>query len=209
MKLTVADNGCGIAESIREKMYEPFFTTKDVGKGSGLGLAMVYGLLQSHHGAIEVDSEVGKGTAFHVYLPLIRSGPVKSLMAGDSMGIQAGNGETILLVDDEEIVLTSAAALLSHLGYQVITARNGKEALQLEGLDCIDLALLDVVMPEMGGVETALQLRRIQPDVPIIFAMAYDCKQVLDGNDIANSQILSKPFRLNYLSRTMRKMLAS
>jgi CheY-like chemotaxis protein len=119
-----------------------------------------------------------------------------------------GNGETILLVDDEEIVLTSASALLSHLGYKVITANNGRQALRVDDLASIDLALLDIVMPEMGGMETAEHLREIQPGLPVIFATAYDKTHVAaDSDRLVNSRIISKPFRINYLGRAIHQML--
>jgi len=208
LELSVADNGCGIPESIRDQLFEPFFTTKEVGEGTGLGLSTVYGVVQSHQGAIQIDSKQHKGTTFRIYLPLHGD---KSVEVENSSGVlPKGHGETILLVDDEEIVLTTTSALLTHLGYRVITAHTGLDALGKEGLDTIDVALLDVVMPEMGGIETAARLRAINPKLPIILATAYDRKKVLTKQDqMPNSWILSKPFRLKLLATTLMKSLQS
>jgi len=206
LELCVEDNGCGIPESIRDQLFEPFFTTKEVGEGTGLGLSTVYGVVQSHQGAIQIDSHEHQGATFRVYLPLHGE---QSVEAGNDSGtIPKGHGETILLVDDEEIVLTTTSALLSHLGYRVITAHNGFDALEKEDLETIDIALLDVVMPEMGGVETARRLRGMNPKLPIIFATAYDRNLVLSKQDrLPNSWILSKPFRLQLLATVLQESL--
>jgi len=208
LELSVGDNGCGIPESIRDQLFEPFFTTKEVGEGTGLGLSTVYGVVQSHQGAIQVDSKQHQGTIFRIYLPLHGE---QSVEVKNSAGLlPQGHGETVLLVDDEEIVLTTTSALLTHLGYRVITANTGLDALGKEGLETIDVALLDVVMPEMGGVETAGRLRAINPKLPIILATAYDRKKVLTKQDkIPNSWILSKPFRMQVLATTLMKSLQS
>jgi len=208
LELSVADNGCGIPESIRDQLFEPFFTTKEVGEGTGLGLSTVYGVVQSHQGAIQIDSKQYQGTTFRIYLPLHGEQSVE--VRNSAERLPQGHGETVLLVDDEEIVLNTTSALLTHLGYQVITANTGLDALGKEGLETIDIALLDVVMPEMGGVETAGRLRAINPKLPIILATAYDRKKVLTKQDkIPNSWILSKPFRMQVLATTLKKSLQS
>jgi len=208
LELSVGDNGCGIPESIRDQLFEPFFTTKEVGEGTGLGLSTVYGVVQSHQGAIEIESREHEGTTFRIYLPLHGEQSVE--VGNDSGALQKGHGETVLLVDDEEIVLTTTSALLTHLGYRVITAHNGFDALGKEDLETIDIALLDVVMPEMGGVETARKLRIINPKLPIIFATAYDRNLVLTKQDrLPNSWILSKPFRMQLLATTLKETLQS
>jgi len=206
LELSVTDNGCGIPESIRDQLFEPFFTTKDVGEGTGLGLSTVYGVVQSHQGAIQIDSKQHEGATFRIYLP---SHGEQVMKADNSSGqLPRGHGETILLVDDEQIVLTTTSALLTHLGYRVITAHHGLDALEKEGLDSVKLALLDVVMPEMGGVETAGRLRAINPNMPIIFATAYDRKKVLEKQDqLSNSWILNKPFRLQLLATALQDAL--
>jgi len=202
LELRVEDNGCGIPELIRDQLFEPFFTTKEVGEGTGLGLSTVYGVVQSHQGAIQIDSHEQQGATFRIYLPL--HGEQPEVVGNGSGVLPKGQGETVLLVDDEEIVLTTTTALLTHLGYRVITAHNGIDALEKEGLEAIDIALLDVVMPEMGGVETARRLRGMNTKLPIIFATAYDRNLVLTKQDrLPNSWILSKPFRLQLLATTL------
>jgi len=208
LKLTVRDNGCGIPELIRDQLFDPFFTTKEVGKGTGLGLSTVYGVVQAHHGAIAVESRPDAGAAFHVYLALHE--PESITLPLESEQIEPGHGETILLVDDEALVLNTTAMLLEHLGYKVLTARNGRVALNHPALETVDLALLDVVMPEMGGVDCARELRKRLPDLPIVFATAYDRHLVLDGvESMAGSIILSKPFRAQVLSMTIADLLPS
>ncbi len=206
--LSVGDNGCGIPESIRDQLFDPFFTTKEVGEGTGLGLSTVYGVVQSHQGAIEIDSKEHEGTTFRIYFPLHNEQSVE--YEERSEALPKGAGETVLLVDDEEIVLTTTSALLTHLGYRVITAYNGVDALGKDGLESVDIAVLDVVMPEMGGVETANRLRAINPDLPVIFATAYDRHLVLSKQDrLPNSSVLSKPFRLQALAKILKERLSS
>jgi len=208
LELSVSDNGCGIPESIRDQLFDPFFTTKDVGEGTGLGLSTVYGVVQSHQGAIQLDSKEHEGTTFRIYLPLHGEKPVET--DSNYEQLPRGNGETVLLVDDEEIVLTTTSALLIHLGYRVITANTGLDALEKEGVDTVDIALLDVVMPQMGGIETAKRLRGKHPNLPVVFATAYDRNLVLTKQDrLPNSCILSKPFRLQLLATALKEGLMS
>jgi len=201
----VQDNGCGIPESIRDQLYDPFFTTKDVDEGTGLGLSTVYGVVQSHQGCIELDSVESEGSNFRIYLPL--QGELEQHIESRENALPHGNGETILLADDEEIVRTTTSALLQHLGYQVITAYNGFQALTKAQDADIDLALLDVVMPQMGGVKAAEKLRRMMPDLPIVFATAYDRNLVLSKSPLPDCVILNKPFRLEMLANTLHTLL--
>jgi len=205
LELSVQDNGCGIPELIRDQLYDPFFTTKDVDEGTGLGLSTVYGVVQSHLGCIELDSVESEGSNFRIYLPL--QGELEQHTGSRASALPRGNGEMILLVDDEEIVRTTTSALLQHLGYQVITAYNGFQALSKAQEEHIDLVLLDVVMPEMGGVETAEKLRRMMPDMPIVFATAYDRNLVLSKKPLPDCMILNKPFRLQMLANTLHTLL--
>jgi len=208
LELLFSDNGCGVSELVRDQMFDPFFTTKDVGEGSGLGLSMVYGIVQSHQGAIEIESEEQQGTCFHIYFPLQEEG--EPALIENAIDMPHGNGEMILLADDEEIVLSTTASLLTHLGYRVITASSGVEALEKIGDEHIDMALLDVVMPEMGGIELANQLRSRLPDLPILFATAYDAKMVLTNETpLSNSMVMGKPFRLMTLSQNIQQVLTT
>ncbi len=206
LELTVSDNGSGIPAETLDRIFEPFYTTKEVGKGTGLGMSMVYGVVQSHQGAIHIDSEVGHGTCVSIYLPLAGGQSVKQ--DDSQMNIQHGQGETILLVDDEEVVRISGKELLEFLGYVVETACNGLEALEHEALGRTDLVLMDVVMPKLGGVEAAKQMRKRYPALPIIFATAYDRSQVLQGlTDFDYSRSITKPFRMKILSAALHDLL--
>ena len=206
--LLVHDNGCGIAEAHLEKIFEPFFTTKSTGKGTGLGLAMVYGIVQSHGGAIEVESQEGEGTSVHIYLPLIES----ELDDGeeDEGVLEAGCGEMVLLVDDDEDVRQTIEAVLSSLGYRVLAASDGEAGWRLfeEHGDAIRIAVLDVVMPRMSGPKLARKVRQVQPDLPILFQSGYgEDKMLSDIQKMARSRFLPKPVQTSELSRAIRQML--
>ena len=206
-RLTVRDNGCGITRNKLNHIFEPFFTTKEVGKGTGLGLAMVEGSIKTHGGTVEVESEADSGTAFHVYLPLseqqqtmeerVRAAPLN------------GKAETILLVDDEETLRTVISEVLESLGYTVLQAGNGKDALSIVASQQINLVITDIIMPEMGGIELAHEIRKLQKSTPIIFVTGYDREQALVmSEEIKHSLILNKPFEFESLSQTIRKLLS-
>jgi len=208
--LTIRDNGYGIASNHVNKIFEPFFTTKGVGEGTGLGLSMVYGSVQSHGGVIEVTSETGTGTTINIYLPSKEcpKNPRQTVQKNIIQTIE----ETILLVDDEESMLNTTVEVLNCLGYKVLKANNGEAALKTfkTHQDVIDLILTDVVMPKMGGVELAESIRRIDHAVPIIFATGYDKEHAISANDqIINSTIISKPFPFDELSQLMQRMIFS
>ncbi|PIQ64063.1 MAG: hypothetical protein COV97_11440 [Zetaproteobacteria bacterium CG11_big_fil_rev_8_21_14_0_20_59_439] len=206
--LSVQDNGCGIEPDALGKIFEPFFTTKEVGKGTGLGLSMLYGAVQTHGGVVEVESKPGQGSTFRIYLPLcVVDDPVESGNPAEPAG---GYGETILLVDDQEDLRTTSAQVLSVLGYRVLQAGTGREALQVfhEQQGGIDLILSDVVMPDMGGVELLQVIRGEGCKVPVILATGYDRQHVLDRSGLDEYCIvISKPFDFNELSRNIQTML--
>ncbi|MDX8410517.1 MAG: PAS domain S-box protein [Mariprofundaceae bacterium] len=207
--LSVEDNGCGIPEDQIEHVFEPFFTTKEVGMGSGLGLAMVYGAMKTHRGFVEVESTEGKGSTFHIYLPLLEPKEITAVLPQQGNAAK-GHGETILLADDEEDVREAFVEVLKTLGYKVLKARDGLEALELfkahQGE--IALAMLDVVMPQCGGILLAKRIRKINPDVPVIFMTGYDKEHVLgSGEQIQNSDAITKPFHFEVLSRSIRHLL--
>ncbi|MDX8389350.1 MAG: PAS domain S-box protein, partial [Mariprofundaceae bacterium] len=206
--LVVSDNGCGIAEDKQPHIFEPFFTTKEVGKGTGLGLAMVYGSIQTHDGVITVDSKLNKGTDFHIYLPLIETKAESPAELNDSF--IHGNGETILVVDDNEVVRSITSETLCEYNYQTHQACDGLDAFELfkEKLNEIDLVMLDIVMPQMGGGEVALKMRQLRPDIPILFMTGYDKEHVLKEHDqFERSEIITKPFQFNILSQVLRTLL--
>jgi len=207
--ISVADNGSGIKKSALEHIFEPFFTTKAVDKGTGLGLAMSIGAIQTHGGVIQVESRCGKGTVFRIYLPLVES-TLTSSSSTLNAELDVGRGECILLVDDNQSILNSTAAVLESLGYQVLTAEDGAEAVDIyrKHSGAIDLSILDVVMPHMGGVEVAEVIRALHLDARIIFSTGYDRDNVLRGNDqLLDVDVLSKPFSIHSLSHAIRRCL--
>lgn len=171
--LSVKDTGIGMTEEIKEKIFEPFFTTKDEGKGSGLGLAAVYGSVKEHGGFIEVDTEVGMGTTIMVYLPVIK-GKAPERLSEDVQGAPLGSG-TILLVDDEEFLRDAGTLLLSSLGYDVLLAENGEEAVDIyrQKKDEIDLVVLDMIMPVMNGEDAFNEMKKINNKVKVIIASGF------------------------------------
>ncbi|ATX82618.1 PAS domain S-box-containing protein [Mariprofundus ferrinatatus] len=206
--LTIKDNGYGIAEEHLSSIFDPFFTTKGVGKGTGLGLSMVFGAIHSHGGIIEVKSKVGRGTTFHIYLPIIKADPEEH-SATETLS-RSSAGETILLVDDEPSVLEVIGEVLEQLGYRVEKAENGIEALDLfnSKQGGIDLILTDVVMPKMGGLELAGRLRKQDAFIPIIFATGYDKRQEIErDNRLQGTVILNKPYSVELLDHTLATML--
>ncbi|NMC74638.1 MAG: PAS domain-containing protein [Geobacteraceae bacterium] len=171
--LSVADTGSGLDEGVRERIFEPFFTTKEVGKGTGLGLAVVYGIVRQHNGFISVRSEPGRGTTFTVHLPLVEGAP-DDREAGVEAPVPRGDG-TILVAEDEDAVRALMKAILVENGYRVIEAENGVEAVArfMENRDGIDAVLLDVIMPRMNGRQACEEIVKVRPDVKILFVSGY------------------------------------
>jgi two-component system NtrC family sensor kinase len=172
--LTVSDTGAGMDEGTRQRIFEPFFTTKEVGKGTGLGLAVVYGIIKQHEGLITVDSESGSGTTFRIYLPIFaeKTGEeTRNLQEEDSVG----GTETILLAEDDEAVRNLTKAVLTEFGYTVILAIDGEDAVKnfMANKDAIDLLLFDLIMPKKTGKEAYDEIRKIRPEIPAIFTSGY------------------------------------
>jgi signal transduction histidine kinase/CheY-like chemotaxis protein/HAMP domain-containing protein len=211
VRLSVTDAGCGMDAATMARIFEPFFTTKEVGKGTGLGLATVYGIVKQHEGWIEVTSEVGKGTTFHVFFPA-SSAPVeaKSSSAEPSANVPGGS-ETILIVEDEPVLRDMAHVILESCGYHVYEAGTGVEAIQVwkANHDRIDLVLTDMVMPEgMSGMELAQKLRQSRPELKVIFASGYSMED-LDTTFIRNGRalFLQKPYTHFTLAKAVRDCL--
>jgi len=208
--LSVEDNGCGIPHQQIEHLFEPFFTTKEVGKGTGLGLAMVFGAIKTHLGFIEVESTDGKGSTFHIYLPLDES--IEAVSAPLHEEVIEGYGETILVVDDEESIRRNNREILESMNYKVLEASNGLEAVDQfsENQHEIALILTDLVMPKLGGVEAVNRIRKVHPNVKVIISTGYDNDEVLQANSVAgNYAVLSKPFSVETLSKVIRDQLDS
>ena len=202
--LSMTDTGCGIAPDVLEHIFEPFFTTKEVGKGTGMGLAVVHGIIEQAGGLIDVDSVVGQGTTFRVYLPAV-DGTATS--ARDVSGAAARGFETILFVDDDEYVRRSSARALRARGYTVIEAPDGGAALGHMRTG-IDLLLTDVVMPRMDGRELAEAARAKVPSLKVLYTSGYTDDAVM-RHGILHGEVdmLEKPFRLDALAARVRQVL--
>ncbi len=207
--LAVSDTGTGMNKETQRHIFEPFFTTKDVGKGTGLGLATVYGIVKQSGGNIWVYSEVGVGTTFKIYLPRIIKQAESIELKETSDELLLGT-ETILLVEDEEMVRTLTRQILKMCGYTVLEARNGRDALLIYKIHAgiIDLLMTDVVMPEMGGRELSERLEQIYPQLPILFTSGYtDDAIVRHGVIAAATNFIQKPFTTTTLARKVRRIL--
>ena len=211
--LSIADTGTGIPASILGKVFEPFFTTKEVGKGTGLGLSTVYGIVKQSGGYIFADSKVGEGTRFTIYLPVHHVEEEKqsrrAVKKSEAENELWGSG-TILLVEDEPMVRTVAERALTRHGYQVLTANNGEEALEIiDRGEEIALLISDVVMPLMDGPTMVRVARKSRPELPILFMSGYAEEQLRKSIDIANVAFLPKPFSVQELAEAVRTALAS
>jgi CheY-like chemotaxis protein len=207
--LAVTDTGHGMDEETRKHIFEPFFTTKEVGAGTGLGLSTVYGIAKQNNGNVWVYSEPGKGTTFKVYLPVVKEERAAAPDKEEAPEVPAGT-ETILLVEDEEIVRELARQVLEQKGYKVLTARHGAEALivaeQYDGP--IHLLLTDVVMPEMNGKDLAERLLAIRSDLRVIYMSGYaDAAIFQNGSVPETANYLQKPFTPASLLRKVREVL--
>ena len=208
--LSVRDTGTGIDENTRERIFEPFFTTKEMGKGTGLGLAMVYGIIKQHEGFIDVSSKPGKGTTFEIYLPLIHS-ETGSANPKAVVPVRGGN-ETILLAEDDHDVRASTREILEKFGYTVIEAKNGEEAVYrfTENGAVIQLALLDMIMPKKGGKEACEEIRKMDPHMKILFSSGYtDDDNFIKGTPGRGYDVIQKPVHPNTLLKKIRDILDS
>ncbi len=203
--LKISDTGCGIPKEIIERIFEPFFTTKEKGKGTGLGLATVYGIIKDHKGYITVQSGVGKGTTFDIYLPVSGKTAYKTILPQQFF---LSGHEKILVVDDEEEVLKFIKDILETHGYKVIPARNPLAAVdtfkKLSGE--IDLVITDIVMPLMQGKELINNLKAIRPDIKIIAISGYS-DEIITKDKTTINEFVKKPFEVNQLLSIVRRLL--
>jgi len=207
VKISVADTGSGMDKATQQRIFDPFFTTKEKSRGTGLGLASAYGIIRSHGGAIKVYSEIGKGATFNIYLPKSQKEVKKKK---EISGEVIKGTETLLLIDDEEIIIEVCGEMLENLGYTVLSEKGGKEATATyqKDQDKIDGVILDMVMPVMGGSETYDRLKAINPDIKVLLSSGYSidglAKTILakgcDG-------FIQKPFNVKELSQKLRKIL--
>jgi nitrogen-specific signal transduction histidine kinase/CheY-like chemotaxis protein len=207
--ITVSDNGTGMRQEDIEKIFEPFYTTKETGKGTGLGLAMVYGIIKQHDGHITVQSELGKGTSFKICLPIVHKEEGASKKGTVEVVPESGT-ETILVAEDDEKLRKLSQIVLTQNGYRVILANDGEEAISkfIENQESIHLVLLDMVMPKKGGKEVYDEIRRIKPDIKVIFSSGYTAER-LDSHLLLteNINLLTKPVSPKDLLTRVRGML--
>jgi CheY-like chemotaxis protein len=207
--LIVKDNGSGISDEDKKHIFEPFYTTKGVGQGTGLGLSMSYGSVEAHCGVIEVKSTLGKGASFHIYLPAIKEKGIDTCHIDDSK-LTSGEGELILIVDDNAEVRDISKDVLESIGYRVIEAEDGLQAIAqfTARKEEISLIIMDVVMPHLGGVKAAERIKAIHPDVKVIFASGYDKDEALKHEMPSSSHVLlAKPYNIIELSHLIRQQL--
>jgi PAS domain S-box-containing protein len=206
--LRVSDTGCGMDQQTQDHIFEPFFTTKEVGKGTGLGLSTVYGIVTQNKGYIHVESAVGKGTSFTIYLPVMV--PEAAPVSGPAPSRPAGGTETILVAEDDESILNLTGITLRQAGYTVLTACNGEEAVQRfkENAGEIDLVLSDVVMPKLSGKEAMKQIHELKPAMPYLFVSGYSRHtQYTDFIEDRVLHFLSKPYESDVLLQKIRDLL--
>jgi len=207
VKISVTDTGMGMDQATQEKIFDPFFTTKEMGRGTGLGLASAYGIIKNHDGIIDVESEKGNGATFTIYLPASeKEVQVEKKVKSD---IVKGS-ETILLVDDEQMVIDVALKMLEKLGYRVLTAKSGTEAIETYQMknNRIDIIILDMIMPLMGGGEAYDRFKKMDPDIKVLLSSGYSIEG--QAREILNrgcNGFIPKPFDLIELSKKLREIL--
>jgi two-component system, cell cycle sensor histidine kinase and response regulator CckA len=205
--ISVSDTGHGMSQETVQHIFEPFFTTKGAGKGTGLGLAMVYGIMKHHEGFINCYSELGHGTTFRIYFPVVQM-ELEDLE--QESAVPQGGSETILLVDDEEFVCDIGSQILTRAGYTVLTATNGKEALDLyrNQKSDISLVILDLIMPEMGGKECFQELVNINSKVKVILSSGFLSDGTTeDATVLGVKGLVEKPYNMRQLLETVREVL--
>ncbi|HKI69304.1 MAG TPA: response regulator, partial [Verrucomicrobiae bacterium] len=213
--LTVSDRGCGMEAKVLNHIFEPFFTTKEVGKGTGLGLSTILGIVKQHDGWIDVSSEVGRGSSFRIYLPACNGIPApRSDNHTDYLALrESGQGETVLVVEDESSVCDLACSALEKHGYKVIRAADGPEAIQAweRSSEPVDLLLTDIVMPSgMSGSELAKELQTRNAQLKIIFTSGYSTEIIHEDSFRPNEiNFLPKPYDLQTLLKSVRQCLNS
>jgi PAS domain S-box-containing protein len=206
--ISVSDTGTGIADSVREKIFEPFFTTKEVGKGSGLGLAVTYGIVKQHNGFVDVESVPGKGATFNIYIPIVE---MEAGQPGHEADLRTEGGvETILLTEDDADTRTTMSEMLRMSGYKVREARDGVDAVELflEYRDEIDLVLLDVRMPRKDGRQAYEEIEAVRPGTKFLFMSGYTA-DIIDGHGISEKgyNFISKASVPEEILRKIREVL--
>ena len=207
--VSVTDTGAGMDEKTRERIFEPFFTTKEIGKGTGLGLAMVYGIVKQHKGYINVYSEIGKGTTFKIYLPLVETNIVEEAKTKEVITLIGGT-ETILLAEDDIEVRKLMRNVLEEFGYKIIEAEDGEDAVNkfAENRDSVQLLILDVVMPNKNGKEAYEDIKKLRADVRALFISGYTANIIHERGILEEGiNFISKPVSPGELLKTVREVL--
>ncbi len=208
--MSLSDTGTGMNDEVRAQLFEPFFSTKEKGKGTGLGLSTVYGIVKQSDGYITVETAVGEGTTFHVYLPRVENEATATEAVETAFAARSTGTETILLVEDDESVRELASEILAQSGYTVIEACNGVDALEIynEKPGEVDMLVTDIVMPQMGGKELARQLVDASPDLKVLFLSGYTSAAIVEHGLIdVERNFMQKPFTATDLSRKVRTLL--
>jgi two-component system cell cycle sensor histidine kinase/response regulator CckA len=208
--LSITDTGHGMDAAVLSRIFDPFYTTKEVGQGTGLGLSIVYGIVSGHGGHLTCYSEPEAGTTFRIYLPVAAGTPLRRERKGEGLEDILGGSETIMVVDDEKVILEVVQETLSHFGYTVITAGSGEEALVLhdeKGAE-IDLVIMDIGMPGMGGIRCLQELKARQPDLKVLVASGYSQDgRLKDIKDQGAAGFVAKPYRSQELMAAVRQIL--
>jgi CheY-like chemotaxis protein/anti-sigma regulatory factor (Ser/Thr protein kinase) len=208
LELSVTDTGCGIDPAIRDRIFEPYFTTKQKGQGTGMGLAMVHGIVSRQGGEMDVESEIGRGTTFRIFLPVSRE--TTSFDQVVSTEDMAGGGERILLVDDEEQIVAVTGELLESLGYSVTGRTSARESLLLfSGSSAeFDLVITDLTMPYLTGLELCKKMKEVRPDIPVILFTGYQEDFSSDAAKAAGvDAFFMKPLSFKEMARIVRTTL--
>ncbi len=209
VQLAVSDSGSGMKQEVLTQIFEPFFTTKG-GLGTGLGLAVVYGIMKAHGGFIDVETGLGQGTTFYLYFPVIQQSPVMSAPSKTKPETRTGNGERILTIEDEEPLQNFLSTILTENGYNVLLASDGLEGLKIyrQHMKEIDLVLLDMGLPEMSGREVLSDLLLLNPDAAVVSASGYLEPNVeADSLEMGAREFLPKPYRVEELLTKVQRAL--
>ncbi len=208
--VSISDTGMGMDETTKEKIFEPFFTSKEVGKGTGLGLSIVYGIIKQHKGYIDVNSKPGEGTTFKIYLPVMTEAVEDMGVNQHKASAPTGGTETILVAEDNKMVMTLITSILTESGYKVITAEDGEKALTkfMEHKDSIQFIISDVIMPKKSGSEVYEEINKIRPDIKCLFLSGYSPERMHQNGIIEKgAHFMSKPIKPDDLLRKVREIL--
>ena len=208
--LSIQDNGCGINNEDMDKIFDPFFSTKSIDKGTGLGLAMSYGIINQHHGYIHVDSDIDKGTQFTIYLPTVSENAQTEEIDLSAISLN-GIGRTIMVVDDNVVVRLSIVEIMESMGFRVIQATDGYKAIEMyrRHRAKIDIILMDIVMPNLGGIAAAKKIKESDSAIPILFLTAYDPNDSMaDISWMPKVDLVTKPYDPLTLNRKVAQLLS-